>query len=893
MPFAPSPRLAALLSVILLASSLLRAQDVPAYRDPHAALEDRVEALFKAMTPQERLALLGGANDATSHGIPRLGVPGLVMLDATQGAHGSNRNTGGKATLFTSGVLLAASWDLDLAARIGHGVGVEVLNKGTGGQITLGPGLNILRSPLCGRNGEYIGGEDPFLASRLAVAYVRGMQETGCAACIKHYACNNQEFLRGIIDVRVDERALREIYTPAFVAAAREGQAWTAMSAYNQINGSHCSTNWYLLRQILKTEAGFDGLVMTDWFSAGSASESNDGCDLEMPNSGYAKPELTAESIKKGELTQANADDSARRILRTMIRVGLLDAPRQPDHSQLDTPAHRLLAREAAEKGIVLLKNQGNILPLDTLRTHSLALIGPACKNWQMGTGGSAHVDAIHSVSAYDGIVARAQADAGVKVSYDYGYDDHGQNLHFTGQIVPSSALQPANGAGSGLTAEYFDGYDFTHPPVLTRTEPQVDLARDAWKSAGLKNDHFCVRWTGTLTVPATGAYRFNLDPDIEKSGSRLYVNDHLIQDQWMGFDGSNILGQVNLTAGQPCRVRVEYVNIAENHPFHWTWLPPGGDLFASAVKAAREADVAVVFVGTRVDDEEEFKDRPSMTLPGVQDALIRVVAAANPRTVVVLNNGGPVLVSGWVNQVPGIVEAFFPAQEGGEALARILFGDVNPSGKLAYTMGQARENYPDYLHYPVRPGTLKFDHGAGDLANAATGQPIVDYAEGIYVGYRFFDKQNLLPSFPFGYGLSYTSFRYANPRLSKTSLAPSDKLTLTADITNVGPRAGAEVVQLYMQARQPKIDRPVRELKGFARVELQPGETRPVSFNMTARDLAYCDVPGKQWKADAGPYSLELGASSRDLRVRGDFQFSADYTDPLPGLGARSPYAP
>jgi beta-glucosidase len=875
---------------VLILPTRLRAEDVPVYRNSQAPLEQRVEALFQAMTPDERLTLLGGADNASTHAIPRLGVPQMVMLDATQGARGCNDSTSGKATLFTSGVLLAATWDTDLASRIGNGVGTEVRNKGTGGQVLLGPGFNILRSPLGGRGGEYIGGEDPYLASRMAVGYIKGVQETGVAACMKHYACNNQEFLRGIIDVHVDERALREIYTPAYIAAAKEAKVWAVMAAYNKVNGSHCSTNWYLLKQILKNEAGFDGIVMTDWWSVGSTTGINDGCDLEMPNNAYTKPELIRRALEDGDLTQANVDDSVRRVIRTIIRVGLMDSPRKPDPSQLNTPEHQQLALEAAEKGIVLLKNEKNILPLDPNKIHSIALIGPACKDWQMGTHGSANVDPFQSVNAYDGILARVRtAENEIKVSYGYGYDDHGDNEHYTGEVVPKSALQTSN--GDGLTAEYFDGYDFSQSPLSTRVEPELNLTKESRQSAGIKNDHFCVRWTGTLTAPATGAYRMDLKANLEKSGARLYIDDKLIQDVWPGFDGSNIRGLVDLVEGQKYKVRIEYVNIAEDNSFRWTWLPPGKDLFAKAAETARNADVAVVFVGTRPDDEEEFRDRESMALPGVQNGLIRAVAAANPNTIVVLNNGGPVLVSDWVDQVPGLVEAFFPAQSGGTALANILFGDVDPSGKLPYTMGKAREDYPDYLHFPVRLDTFRFNRGGGDMAGATRGSPVVDYTEGIYVGYRSFDKKNIEPSFPFGHGLSYSSFQYSNLKLSEPSISPSDKLTVTADITNTGQRVGAEVVQLYMEAEQPKIDRPIRELKGFARVELNPGETKPVSFNVTARDFAYCDVPGKQWKADAGTYNLELGASSRDLRAKAEVQLSADYTESLPGLGAPSPY--
>jgi beta-glucosidase len=883
----PFQQLTASALAVLIMATLLHADDVPVYKNPQAPLEERVEALFQAMTPEERITLISGDGHMSTIAVPRLGVPAMTMADATQGVRGGTDATDGRATLFTSGVLLTSSWDTDLASRIGNGVGTEALNKGSGSQVVLGPGLNILRTPLGGRSGEYVGGEDPYLASRMAVAYITGLQQTGCAACVKHYACNNQEFMRGLIDVHVDERALREIYTPAFIAAVKEAKVRCVMSAYDLVNGFHCSANWYLQDQILKNEAGFDGMIMTDWGGCHNTLTVNSGCDLEMPGGGPLRPDLVSEALKSGDLIQANVDDAVRRVIRTIIRVGLMNNPRRPDPSQINTPAHQQLALEAAEKGIVLLKNEQNILPLDPNKIHSIALIGPACKGWQMGTHGSAYVDPVQSVSAYDGIVARAGGE--ITVSFNQGYDEN-----YTGKVVPTSALQPADGEGNGLTGEYFDGYDFSHPPASTRIDPKLDLnlTKDMLQSAGIKSDHFCVRWTGILTAPATGTYRMNLDSSLFSNssnpscGGRLYIDDKLVQDTWPGFDGSHIKGQVDLVADQTYKVRIEYLNLEENDHFRWTWLPPGEDLFKSAVKTARQADVAVVFVGTLQESEEEGRDRASMALPGVQNDLIRAVAAANPNTLVVLNNGAPVLVSDWIDQVPGLIEAGLPAQAGGTALASILFGDVNPSGKLPYTIGKAREDYPDYLHYPLRPEDCRF-------ADWPKGPRIADYAEGIYVGYRSFDKKNIAPSFPFGYGLSYTTFQYANLKLSAPAMSPSDKLTVTADITNTGERTGAEVVELYMQANQPKIDRPIRELKGFARVELNPGETKPVSFDVTARDFAYCDVPGKQWKADAGGYSLELGSSSRDLRAKGEVQLSADYTQALPGLGAQSSYTP
>jgi beta-glucosidase len=863
-----------LITAALLLPALLHAADEPDYRNPQAPLEQRVNSLFQAMTPEERITLVSGDGHMSTKSIPRLGVPAMTTADATQGVRGGSHTTDGSATLFTSGVLMASTWDLDLASQIGQGVGTEALNKGTGSQILLGPGVNILRTPFGGRTGEYLGGEDPYVASRMAVAYITGLQQTGCAACVKHYACNNQEFMRGGIDVRVSERALREIYTPAFIAAVKEGHVWSVMSAYNQVNGVYCSGNWYLQKEILDHEAGFDGIIMSDWGGVHDTLALNDGCDLAMPGHGVFEPQLVSAALQSGDLLQANVDDAVKRVIRTIIRVGLLDKTRVPDPAQINTPEHQHLALEAAEKGMVLLKNAQNILPLDTNKIHSIALIGPACKQWQMGTRGSAYVKPVQSVSAYDGIVARA--GSGIDISFNEGYDEN-----YTGEPVPTSALTAD--ADHGLMGEYFAGTDFSHPPVSTHLDPNLDFYFTAaqLRSLGIKHDQFCARWTGTLTAPATGTFRMSLNSPLDKSGGRLFIDDKLVQDVWPGFNGDQIAGQIDLVEGQTYKVRIEYVNLDSENPFRWTWIQPGQNLFGAVTDAARKADVAVVFVGT---SEGEFIDRTNFALTGVQDDMIRAVAAANPHTVVVLNNGAPVQVSGWIDQVPGLVEAYYPGQAGGTALAAILFGDVNPSGKLVYTIGKSRKDYPDYPHYPARPGTLNLAEGE------PSGPGIIDYSEGIYVGYRSFDKTNIQPSFPFGYGLSYTTFQYAHMKLSNPNMAPSDRLAVTADITNTGVRAGAEVVELYMKPDQPRVDRPIRELKGFARVELQPGETKPVSFHVTARDFAYCDVPGKQWKADAGTYSLELGSSSRDLRAKTEVQLTADYTESVPGVGAQPP---
>jgi beta-glucosidase len=847
------------------------ADEIPIYRDQSALLEQRVDALFQAMTPEERLTLLGGTG-FTTQPVPRLGVPPMAMVDASQGVRGGSDSTQGKAASFGASVLLSSTWDPDLAGRVGHAIGIEALNKGTGAQILLGPGVNIMRAPLGGRNGEYLG-EDPYHTSCMAVAYIKGLQETGCSACIKHYACNSQEFYRNWIDARVDERALREIYTPAFIAAVEKGKVWSVMSAYNQVNGSFSSANWYLQKNILKGEAGFDGLIMSDWGGVHSSLAIRDGCDLEMPNGSQMTPENIRVAWQAGDLTQADIDDAVKRVIRTIIRVGLMDAPRQRDAGLVDSSEHQQLALEVAEKGIVLLKNEKSILPLDPAKVHSIALIGPTCKGWQIGTTGSGKVESSHTVTAFDALVARA--GSGVNITYSHGYD-----ANYTGEIVPSSVLKPPAGGGEGLSGDYFAGDTSTGLPLASRIDSTLnfDFSRSEQRPANVPAEHFCARWTGSITAPATGAYRMNIDAD---DGARLFIDDKLVQDTWPGFDGSAIEGRVDVIAGQSYAVRIEYVQIDTGAHIRWTWLPPDQNLFAEQVDLAKKADVALVFVGS--GGEGEFRDRRTLMLPGVQNEMIRAVAAANPHTVVVLNNGGPVLVSNWIDEVPGVIEALMPGESGGPALAAILFGDVNPSGKLVYTIAKKREDYPDFKHYPVDPGTF-------DCSGHAN--PAVDYPEGIYVGYRYFDKKAVAPSFPFGFGLSYTSFNYTNMKLSAASMAPADKITVSADITNNGPREGAEVAELYMRAKQPHIDRPIRELKGSVRVELKPGETKPVHFDLTARDLAYCDVPGKQWKADAGSYTLELGASSRDVRLTSEVNLDADYTLPLPGLGKVSPYA-
>ena len=841
---------------LLLTFMPLHAQTLPVYKDAHAPLEARVSDLFGRMTQDEKLGFLTGTG-FTTQPLPRLGVPGMAMADAGQGVRGGQDSTQGPATQFPSGVTMASSWDPLLVERIGKAIGEEALNKGTGVEVLLGPAVNIQRSPLGGRNSEYFS-EDPFLAGKLAVHYVEGMQSAGCAACVKHFAANNEEVDRFGVNVTVDERTLREIYLPAFEAATTEGHAWSVMASYNRVGGYYATANKYLLSDILKDDWRWDGLVMSDWGAvhetAGVVAAGN---DLEMPGGAYLTHDKVARALKSGRITQMEVDASVKRILRTVIRVGLLDGPRTIDHSVVNSPAHQKLAYDAACGGMVLLKNQNAILPLDAAKIHSIAVIGPGAKGMQFGSQGSPSVQPFYAIEPLDGIKTRV--GSGVTVNYAAGLR--------VGIPVPASALNPAVGTESGLRGEYFANRNLAGQPAFVRADPalQFDWSQNA-PAAGFPRTEFSVRWTGTLTAQAAGHYALSLSGD---DGYRLFLDGKQVVDHWFEGGVSTQTVDADFAANSRHSLRIEYFQAGGAASLRFNWILPGRSSFADATDAAKASDVAVVVV-TTAGTEGEGQDRPSMALPGDQDALIKAVAAANPKTIVVLNNGTPVLMP-WLASVPGLVEAWFPGDEGGHALASVLFGDVNPSGKLPTTLGVRREDYPDYGHFP-----------------GVNGQ--VMYAEGIYVGYRHFDKSQVTPLFPFGYGLSYTTFKYGPLRLSHFDLEPGGTVIASVPVTNTGRREGAEVVELYVHDPSPRIDKAVRELKGFGKVDLMPGQTKTATITLRPRDLAYCDVRGRQWKADAGVYDIQVGASSRDIRSQTVLLLGADYTQAIPLMGAPVP---
>jgi beta-glucosidase len=696
------------LLAFLVAPWKIRASD-PLYLDTTQPAETRVEDLLSRLTLDEKISIIHADSKFTTAAIPRLGIPRRWLSD---GPHGVREDVGPDtwqpaghtddfSTAMPAGICLAATWNPDLGFSEGEVIGQEARKRGK--DIMLGPGVNILRTPLCGRNFEYLG-EDPWLTSRMAIGYIRGAQSQDISSCVKHFALNNQEYERGSINVEVDERTLREIYLPAFRAAVQEAGVWSVMGSYNQFRGQHCCENDYLLNQILKNEWGFKGLVMSDWAGAHDTKEcALNGLDLEMgTEKNYhdfylAQPYL--DGLKSGEFPMAGLDEKVRRNLRVMIATHVLDARRKT--GSINTAAHQAVARRVAEEGIVLLKNDGNLLPLETTKIKTIAVIGENAVRLQSHGGESSEIKAFYEVTPLQGLVNRVGKDVNLTFSEGYGKDG-------------------------------------------------------------------------------------------------------------------------------------------------------GSDLMARAVTAARAADVVIYVGGLNHDSgfDCEGSDRLDLKLPYGQDELIQAVVAANPRTIVVLD-GTIMQMDSWLGKVPAVLQAWYPGMEGGNALARVLFGDVNPSGKLPCTFPKRLEDSPAHAlgNYPGTNGT-------------------VTYAEGLLVGYRWFDAKKIEPLFPFGYGLSYTTFKY-----SDLKLVPGEGATMTAqfEVQNTGSRAGAETAELYVHQANPGQPRPEQELKGFKKVFLQPGETRTVSIPLDQRAFAYYDINQKSWVAEKDQFKVMIGSSSRDIRLSTD----------------------
>ncbi len=717
----------------------------PVYLDDSKPIEDRVEDALSRMTLEEKVALCHAQSKFSSAGVPRLGLPENWMTD---GPHGIRPEvawdewyqagwTNDSCMAFPALTCLAATWNPDMSLRYGRAIGEEARYRNK--NVLLGPGVNIYRTPLNGRNFEYMG-EDPYLASEMVVPYIQGVQSCGVAACVKHFALNNQEYDRFGVDVEVSDRALYEIYLPAFKAAVQRGEAWAIMGSYNLYRGQHCCHNQRLLNDILRGEWGFDGVVVSDWGGVHNTREAAyNGLDMEFgtgtdglsvsASDAYnhyflARPFL--EQIKAGVIPESVVDGKVRNILRMMFRTTM--NPNRP-YGSFEDPAHGEAARQIAEEGIVLLQNRDNTLPIQLEKTRKILVVGENAIKMMTVGGGSSSLKAQYEISPLDGL--RARVGSAAEVVYARGY---------VGNI---------DGSYNGVVSK-------------------VDLSES--RSAD--------------------------------------------------------------------------------------------ELLAEAVALAREADYVIFVGGLNKNSHQDCEggDRYDYGLPYNQDRLIEALAEVNPRTVVVLVSGNSVAMP-WADRVGAIVEGWYCGSEAGNALAAVLTGDVNPSGKLPFTMCTRLEDY--------------HAHALNDsLVYPGVNHREV-YKDDIFVGYRWSDKQkkNRRPLFCFGHGLSYTTFEYGKAVLDRKQMTAADSLRVRVSVKNTGSRAGAEVVQLYVSDLKSSLPRPIKELKGFRKVMLQPGESREVEFVLDRTSLSYFDDAKHAWVAEPGRFEVLIGASAEDIRSRVGFE--------------------
>ena len=833
-----------------------------------------VDALIDALTLDEKALLTAGADAFTLRSIERVGLPAVRVTDGHAGARAPRAVERddelaweiwgiltAQSTSVPCGSALGATWDPELAERIGALLGKDALDGGC--RVLLAPTVNLHRALLAGRNFECYS-EDPLLSGKLAAAYIRGVQAQGVIATVKHLVGNEAEFERDSMSSVIDERTLRELYLVPFELAVKEGGALGLMTSYNRVNGLWVNEQRELLSGLLREEWGFEGLVVTDWSGVVNASTSlAAGVDLEMPGPGQALGSRVAGSIEQGLVDEADLDAAVRRLLTALDRVGALDGPTNSVPPRVPDQPHRGLVRAAAAEATVLLKNNG-ILPLRSEAMTRVAVIGEPALQAAVGGGGSSQL-----VPHREPRPLEALTDAlsdGIAVVYERGCD---------ATAAPARVGGPALSAPEGFTTEVFQGSGFDGPPLFRRRLSRLVFVHLGTFSEGYPEGPWSARIQGSVVPAESGRRRLVL---VTTGKTRVYLDGGLVLDGTAPASGATagqfiqddrVWVDVDLTAGVERRLVVEYEHAGG--PFAMVRLGirdvDSAGLLERAVAAARSADVAVVVVGTDDEWESEGYDRPVFSLPGKQDELVRQVAAANPRTVVVVNAGAPVDLP-WADDVAGLVQVWFGGEEMDGAIADVLTGKAEPGGRLPVTIPRRLEHSSSYDNFPGENGELR-------------------YGEGLFMGYRGYEHRAIEPRYAFGHGLSYTSFELGAPTLTEAVFEPGQNLVVTVPVSNTGDRSGSEVVQVYVAPRTPRLARPPKELKAFAKVRLLPGESIQVELVLDDRSFAYWDnghhdwektkarvqskvsVPATAaeathgWRVDPGTYDILVGTAS------------------------------
>lgn len=828
------------------------------------AVEARVSSILDNMNQSEKINFTR-VNDG--HMIPSLlkwGIKGTVAYDSSMGVHVNNATFGAQ---YPSQSALAATWSINRAKEFGLAIAYET--RISGGQQMLSPGVNLYRTPYNGRSAEYVSGEDPFLGAVLAPAIVNGIQAQGIQASGKHYLANEQEANRQALNVVVDERTLRELYLPGFESMVKNANVASIMCGFNKINGDYACENHHLITDVLKGEWGFQGMVISDFNAIHNAFKGAwAGTDIDMPSGLQFTEANLLPYVWSGQLTQNVIDDKVKRNLRGIVSYDFqenLNTAKLLEHPEYGQRASLNAAREA----IVLLRNENTsagkpLLPL--ARTAKVAVIGNWAHEAPASPFGTANSPPNSYVTELSGL--QQLASSSTKVTYLSDLSLNPQSSAWYQPAVGKNAVSNA-----GVKAEYFSNTSFSGDPALTRVEPGVNLnwttgtnvtnaGTTAVSGFSPNAGAFSARFSSVIKPTITGPQVFKVRAD---GPYKLWVNDELVlQSDGVPYssDVVNALTTSGMTAslkaGKSYTVKLEYQRVQGNFipalggvtgvQMSWASLRPPADL--------ADYDAVVVAVGTTYENEGEGSDH-GYELPDQQAELIKQVAKANPNTIVVMHGGGVADMQPWAKKVGATLQAWFPGQQGGQALAEILYGKVNPSGKLPVTIDKQIEDNPSYASYPD-PAAYRGDNALTEMT----------YSEGLYLGYRGYDKKHAKPLYPFGYGLSYTSFGYSNLKLSSNVMAPGSTVDVTFTLTNTGDKAGFEVAQLYVQPLKPAVDRPEKELKGFTKVYLKPGESKTVSIPIDSRSLAYYVDKTDSWDVDAGKFKILVGADSENLAL-------------------------
>jgi beta-glucosidase len=818
-------------------------------QDTNAQIERRVDNILAKMTLENKIRLIGGYDDMLVHAIPSVGFPQLRTADGPEGVR-----TWGPETAYAAGIALAATWNPDMARRLGESMGSDARAEGV--HILLAPGVNIVRAPMDGRDFEYFG-EDPFLASRIAVPFIQGVQSKGVVATVKHFAANNLEYGRSYVSSDMDERTLREIYLPAFEAAVKEAHVGSVMSALNLVNGEYAAENRHLNVDILKGEWGFDGILMSDWGAVhNGVASANAGLDLEMASGQFMSLETLLPAIESGKVSESTIDDKVRRIIRTAVRFGFLDREQLDVNIPLFNRAANKIALDSARESITLLKNEGHVLPLDRAKIKTIAVIGPNAWPAFPGGGGSSQVLPFAPVSILQGIADATDA----KVLYARGLSADAAGLPLENDVyaktVYGNALERAAtndvwGGPETVKIEAYTDKDFSGTPKILHSR-RIDAAHLHTPIVVGGS----IRYTASFTPIFSESHLFLISVQAEDS-YKLWVNGEQVLEKKAGYDSQSTNWiELPLERDKTASIRIDYVP-SQGHPQISLGVLPESQLVSEEAKRiAKQADAVIVSVGFDPSVECEGHERP-FALPWGQDRLIQTISALNKRTIVTLTSGGNVDMRPWLDRVPALVHTWYPGQQGGTALAEIIFGDRSPEGHLPVTFDRSWEDSPVHNSY-YAPLTKQ-----GEI-------PRVTYSEGVFVGYRYYTSKNITPQFPFGFGLSYTNFSFTHlvvtPATSKV-----DDYSVDFDVTNIGKVSGSDVAQLYVGDPSSAVIRPEKELKGFDKVRLEPGQTKHISIKLDSRSFAYWDVIHSAWHVDPGRFTIYVGDSSENTPLKTD----------------------